>query len=128
MIIDPDYGPQFDPTDGTIGQTQLVRRWVIKRGPGLFDFFAPYRQGRYTYATKEECEAHAQLFIDNPTNRRELVEGLFAEEWWCYPGHFDPAHPVNEYPDPELPDPEPPADVAAAERKAFTDYLKKLGF
>ena len=29
MKISKEYGPQFDSADGTVGDVQLVKRWVI---------------------------------------------------------------------------------------------------
>lgn len=75
MKISKEYGPQFDPEDGTIGELQLVKRWYTPHQP---------RQGRFTYAT--EAEAQAKTPPDCAT----------AELWWCYPNHFDPAHPCKD--------------------------------
>lgn len=94
MIVSPRYGPQLDVTDGTIGELQLVRRFVITCGG---EFFGT-RQGRYTYATRDEAQSRADAIQNEPTNiARKLVPGyLQAAEWWCYPEHFDPVAPAPE--------------------------------
>jgi hypothetical protein len=96
MIISSLYGPQFDPTDGTIGTLQCVKRWVLVKGDG--NTFYP-RQGRHTKATKDEAEALVKAAIRNNgpgTSGHPYVQGLHVEEWWCYPRHFDPIRPVKE--------------------------------
>jgi hypothetical protein len=93
MIIDPNYGPQFDPSDGTIGPHQLVRRWVIEDKPGNL-FYRPW--GEYTFATQDDCQTRIAEFQSNPTNDPKLVEGLEAAEWWCAADCFEPRYKVEE--------------------------------
>jgi len=90
----PDYGPQLDPVDGTIGtRTQLVKRWVLVHGPGE-EFFTA-RQGRYTRTTKEEAEEWIDR-IKNSNHKDLVPDDLRAIQMWCYPGHFDPASRIEE--------------------------------
>jgi len=86
MIIHPTYGPQVDPTDGTIGETKLVKRWLILRLDGT-KFHSS--QGRYSYETQKDCQNDAETII-NTNLDREDCKGLKATEFWCYPIHFDP--------------------------------------
>lgn len=82
-----DYGPQFDPEDGTIGELQLVRRYVIASGsPSVI--WTPL-QGRYTRATAEEAQAYIDgIKASNSPDR--YPADLHVAAFWCYPGHFDP--------------------------------------
>ena len=94
MVIDPKYGPQFDPSDGTVGETKLVRRYALVGKDGLA---WPARQGRYTHGTREaaaKCLA-GTLRNNNPDSFPELKE-LRVAPVWCWPGHFDPAHGAGE--------------------------------
>lgn len=91
MRISREYGPQFDPVDGTIGKLQLVKRWVVLHADGtLFD----KRQGHYTYCDRSEAETRAQLFMGANKNNPK-VQNLTVGQWWCYPVHSDPAYPVT---------------------------------
>lgn len=96
MIISREYGPQFDPSDGTIGEHQLVKRWLLVEESGKL--FRP-QQGRYTYATEEEAGEVVKLFRDaNPEGSKyhELTAGLRAIQWWCDPVHHDPRYPLAD--------------------------------
>lgn len=97
MIVDPRYGPQFDPRDGTVGDTKLVLRYALvhKRAePGPWVW--PAQQGQYTYATEEEAAAQlAQVRSSNSTERFPELATLRVAAVWCWPGHFDPCHAVN---------------------------------
>ncbi len=97
MIIDPQWGPQFDPRDGTIGKIQLVKRWRLVRGNGAC--FDP-QCGIYTWETEAQASARAEAFLrENPEGspNHHFVKGLHAEEWWCYPVHFDPCASVKTF-------------------------------
>ncbi len=88
MIISPEYGPQFDRTDGTIGDLQLVKRWCIGDSAKDGQMWTP-RQGRYTYESEEQADSAIKLYQkSNPPDR--VPSTLVAVAWWCYPGHFDP--------------------------------------
>lgn len=89
MKISKEFGPQFDPADGTIGTLQLVRRWLICSGEGMF---YP-RQGRYSWESWEKAADIIDSFKDNPANAGRLPAGLRPVAYWCYPGHFDPVGP-----------------------------------
>lgn len=91
VIKDSEYGPQFDRSDGTVGEIQLVRRWVLVHGPEG-RMFTP-RQGSYTRATREEAEHYRREIAEgNPANL--VPDDLRVEEWWCWPSHFDPKAPT----------------------------------
>ena len=93
MIISKEFGPQFDPVDGTIGTMQLVKRWVlVKNSDG--DMWQA-RQGRYTFASGEEAIKHKKLIED--VNPADMIPkgGLGVAAMWCYPGHFDPVGHVE---------------------------------
>lgn len=91
MIIDKIYGPQFDRIDGTVGKTQLVKRWAVTRKEGHMAFAS---QGRYTKATKEEAEA--ELTAIQGANGKTIWDGMYVAAFWCWPGHFDPVGQVND--------------------------------
>jgi hypothetical protein len=88
MIISKEYGPQFDPTDGTVGDIKLVKRWVIvKNSDG---FMWPARQGRYTFATEDEAAKEKEL-VEKVNSADKIPEGgLGVADRWCWPEHFDP--------------------------------------
>ena len=89
MKVSLQYGPQFDPSDGTVGETQLVRRWGLVKDSGML---FPALQGRYSSATKEEQEKRLKVLLENdPTIDLECVE------LWCWPGHFDPVQVIKEH-------------------------------
>lgn len=93
MKISKAYGPQFDRTDGTIGDLQLVKRWMIVNEVTGNTFTS--RQGRYTRQTKREVDEWiTELEASNSPDRLQQIEGspvkLVAVEFWCYPEHFDP--------------------------------------
>ena len=93
MIISREYGPQFDPSDGTLGKLQLVRRWGLCRAEtGLL---WPAGQGRYTYADRPDAvKALEQV---KTVNRADLYPAdLTVMALWCYPGHYDPAGPCMD--------------------------------
>ena len=109
MNISRDYGPQFDPTDGTVGKVKLVKRWVIVcpdlemaalkkqypkdladldlSGPmGMSVWFG--MNGYQTRGTKKEAEELIKAFYENnPPDR--VPKGLKAVQAWCWPGGFD---------------------------------------
>lgn len=93
MKISEKYGPQFDETDGTVGKTQLVKRWAVIKEDG---FMFASQQGRNTRATKEEAERDlANIIANNPA---ELVPfGLTVGALWCWPVHFDPVGTAPDY-------------------------------
>jgi len=87
MIISEEYGPQFDPSDGTIGELQLVKRWgiVFKGTDRLFTA----RQGRYLVATEEDAQTRIDQIV--AANSPDRIGGdLEPARFWCYPNHFDP--------------------------------------
>ncbi len=87
MQIDPLYGPQFDPTDGTLGRIQLLKRWVLVSGSCIW---TPAR-GAFTYDKAETANRHASLL-------REIEKAppdLRAEAYWCWPGTHDPVYRAN---------------------------------
>jgi len=95
MIISDRYGPQYDHTDGTIGKLKLVIRWVIVNENGDL---VTARQGRFTHESKKDAENLIDAYWAN--NSEERVHQLFgkelyAEQWWCYPNHYDPIGPIN---------------------------------
>jgi hypothetical protein len=95
MIISPQYGPQFDGTDGTIGpKVHLIKRWTLcteTREGGIWGG----RNGQNTYATLEDAERRIAVIRKN--NRPgDYPEDLHAVAWWCYPVHFDPAGRYEE--------------------------------
>lgn len=74
----------------------MVRRFVIVKPGG--DLFAA-RQGRNTYETAKEAQDRVEaLKSAQPPGHpnHKYVEGISVKEWYCYPVHFDPSHPVNE--------------------------------
>jgi hypothetical protein len=84
-----DYGPQFDPADGTIGPLRLVRRWAMTHPETGLTW--PAQQGRHTYGT----EGEAREILDGirtacPASRYPGVHLLDVRAVWCYPGHLDP--------------------------------------
>lgn len=86
MKISKEYGPQFDETYGTVGNTQLVKRWAIIKDDG---FMFASQQGRNTRATKEEAEQDlANIKANNPVD--SIPFGLTVGSLWCWPVHFDP--------------------------------------
>jgi len=88
MIISKECGPQFDPTDGTVGDIKLVKRWVIfKNSDGLM---WPARQGRYTFATEDEATKEKEL-VEKVNSADMIPRGeLGVAAKWCWPEHFDP--------------------------------------
>jgi hypothetical protein len=93
MKISKEYGPQFDPTDGTVGKLQLVKRWVIVRRSDGQMWQA--RQGRYTYPSEAEAIARKDVIERNNSANLIPAGGLGVEPRWCYPVHFDPVGPVE---------------------------------
>ena len=89
MKIDRSYGPQLDLRDGTIGDTKLVRRFVVaKTDVGGFDRVWGGRHGYCTYAEKRRAGYLLRAIkANNPPH--ESV-GWEVQEWWCWPHHFDP--------------------------------------
>jgi len=87
MRIHPQYGPQFDSSDGTVGKTQLVKRWVIVNEKDR-NIFTPL-QGIYTRETKSEAEAYAES-IRNSNSVEKIGGKIEVCAWWCWPFHFDP--------------------------------------
>ena len=86
MIISKQYGPQFDETDGTVGNTQLVKRWAVIKEDG---FMFASQQGRNTRETKAEAEQDlANIKANNPVDN--IPFGLTVGALWCWPVHFDP--------------------------------------
>lgn len=74
-----------------------VKRWVItnmtrKDGGVRVHTFA--RQGKNTYATKEEAEEKMRLFEPDLRSRihGDIADTLEVREVWCWPGHFDPCN------------------------------------
>jgi hypothetical protein len=88
------YGPQFDPTDGTVGEIQLVKRWVVCQRADHMPAFP--RQGRYTYDTQAEGdEIIHQMQAANSIKHHRWIWELETIEWWCWPTHLDPAYAVE---------------------------------
>ena len=100
MIIDPQYGPQFDRRDGTVGKTQLVLRYALMHPPDHWDggpWVWPAHQGRYTFPTEAEAEAHLALVRSaNSLERFPELKTLRVEPVWSWPRHFDPCGTVKE--------------------------------
>ena len=95
MIISKNYGPQFDKSDGTVGETQLVKRYMLVNADTGAIFTAS--QGRYTRETRELAEEWAaEVVAQNPPSA--IGCKLAVESFWCWPGHFDP---VGATPNPE---------------------------
>ena len=84
-----------------------VMRWVptwVKRTPYKSNDDKPMvlherrimgpRQGRYTYATREECQAHLDAILENGSWKSAGIFGANPEfetrEVQCWPKHFDP--------------------------------------
>ena len=84
MKFTTEYGPQLDPTDGTIGNLKLVKRYAIARD-GMMCFA---QQGRYTYATRKEAEVY--LSQVQSANTIDIWDGMEVKAFWCHPNHFDP--------------------------------------
>ena len=99
MIISPEYGPQFDPKDGTTGKLQLVKRWVLAYPDKQFGGWILWRgrDGRDTKATKREADELAQAFVNENRGNGLVPEGLQAREAWCYPSHHDFAGFIDAY-------------------------------
>ena len=103
MIISPQYGPQLDRRDGTIGELQLELRYVVTTAGGLC---WPKRCGTKTFTARRAAEAWlARGQLANPPSdshsepRRSIcdaIQELTVEPWWCYPGHHDPAGLTEE--------------------------------
>jgi hypothetical protein len=88
MIISETYGPQFDATDGTVGKTQLVKRWAVVKADG---FMLGASQGRNTHATKEEADSYlAAVMANNSAETLKQYLPLTVAPFWCWPTHFDP--------------------------------------
>lgn len=92
MIIHEKYGPQFDPADGTVGNTKLVKRYAILNENGLM---WPCAQGRHTKATREEAEAELKLFREANPEMREWNR-VHVGALWCWPCHLDPVGGCKE--------------------------------
>ena len=102
MIISKEYGPQFDPSDGTVGECQLVIRYVLvcDPSPPLFSggMIHP-KQGRFTKATLEEALASIEeIKSNNPEDR--IPKNLRAARCWCWPNHFDPLRLIDDEEEP----------------------------
>ena len=93
MTVSKQYGPQFDASDGTIGELQLVLRYVLVSGEDASMWTS--RQGRYTHATLKEASDAAALYKASNAPDREPSD-LRPAPWWCYPGHFDPCGPASK--------------------------------
>jgi hypothetical protein len=91
MIIDKTYGPQFDSIDGTVGKTQLVKRWAVVGKSGLMAFAS---QGRYTFETQQDAEIY--LGDIKEVNGKDICDGMYVAAFWCWPGHFDPVGRAND--------------------------------
>jgi len=89
MIISEKYGPQFDPTDGTVGKTQLVKRWAVANSEG---FMFGASQGRYTHATEQEA---LKELSNIKANNLTIGDSLRVAQFWCWPIHFDPVAVVE---------------------------------
>ena len=82
---------QFDPTDGTIGNLQLVRRWfVCDASGGIFTA----RKGRHSHPSQEAAQDVTNAY----TAGNSGLPGLKPRPFWCYPGHHDPVGPVRQRP------------------------------
>ena len=95
MIVSDKYGPQFDPNDGTIGTLKLAKRWVIVNENGDL---VTARQGRFTYESRKDAENLIDAYWANNSKERVhqlLGKEMYAEQWWCYPNHYDPIGPIN---------------------------------
>lgn len=94
MVIDPGYGPQFDPSDGTVGETKLVRRYALVGKDGLT---WPALQGRYTHATREAAaDRLAGVLKNNNLDSLPELKDLRVAPVWCWPRHLDPVHGAGE--------------------------------
>ena len=86
MITNTLYGPQFDPSDGTIGRIQLVRRWTLSING---DIWTPAR-GPFTYDTEERANEHLKLI--RASRDEDALLNLAAYPYWCWPHNFDPLY------------------------------------
>jgi hypothetical protein len=93
MIISKEYGPQLDGRDGTCGELKLVKRWVLVNP--LTGRVWPASQGRHTCTLQAEAESLLSDVRKN-NNPDAYPVGLSVRPWWCWPGHHDPACPVEE--------------------------------
>jgi hypothetical protein len=89
MKTSKEYGPQFDPADGTIGTLQLVKRWALTNpDDGLV---WPARRGQFTYGTVKEASAQLDAVkASNSKTHAPEVYRLLVRAVWCYPRHYDP--------------------------------------
>ena len=94
MKISKEYGPQFDSIDGTVGGTQLAKRWVIVRNSDGQMWQA--RQGQYTYPSEAEAVARKEAIERNNSASLLPEGGLGVEPRWCWPNNFDPVGPVGQ--------------------------------
>lgn len=109
MKISQDYGPQFDASDGTVGETKLGLRWVVMQEAGEGDDYSSSmfdaRQGRYTFASRREADERARCIVAaNDSDKLRQIVGrslgayqkmaLFAAPMWCWPKHYDPVGPA----------------------------------
>lgn len=89
MIKDEEQGVQFDGRDGTIGDLQLVKRWVLTTPDG---WMWGRHYGQNTSATQEEAEEKLRKMRESNPNIKAEMDSLSVTPWWCYPVHFDPVN------------------------------------
>lgn len=87
MIKNEELGVQFDWRDGTIGDLQLVKRWVLTTPDG---WMWGRHFGQNTSSTQEEAEEKLQKMRESNPNIKAEMDSLSVTPWWCYPTHFDP--------------------------------------
>ena len=93
----PQYGPQLDNVDGTIGRNiQLVVRYVLVSGP--YEKMWSTRQGRFTKETCAEAEEWCRVVKEANPNHDLVPKDLRVAPIWCYPGHFDPVGRIEPGP------------------------------
>ncbi len=89
MINDPQFGPQFDPSDGTVGHIQLVKRW----GLTSLGLVWPNPKAVFMYDDQEEAEQHLELLKE--TRPADIPFDLQVVGWWCWPTTKCPAYRVS---------------------------------
>ena len=85
MINDRVFGPQFDPTDGTLGPLQLEKRWVLTTNHMVW----PSAQAFFTYDTRGQAEDHLKILEDAEVS---IPLDLAVHAWWCWPDSHFPAY------------------------------------
>ena len=76
-----------------------VTRYVVTHLRAGFRCHFDPRQGRYTYATREEAQRRIDAFLAEPSNTPDRWRSIGVDETTlavsaceCWPGHFDPKY------------------------------------